>query len=116
MNWPPKHKFAEQKVENADILLALLQVAQGHAAEIKPFVKRVLADLPGKLPKENTGERFWFQQPKPVEWSDYLVAHACLTQPPLQRLGEQAVKVLITHAQRVQDHNSSLTCAAIWQP
>ena len=52
----------------------MLQMAQGHAAEAEPYVKRVLADLPGKLPKENTGTRFWYQQPKPVDWSDYLVA------------------------------------------
>ncbi len=95
-------KFAEQKVENADILLALLQVAQGHAAEIEPFVERVLADLPGKLPKENTGSALGSSNRsrsngRTTSWP------ACLTQPPLQRLGEQAVKVLITHAQRVQD-------------
>jgi tetratricopeptide (TPR) repeat protein len=96
-------KLADQKVENAEILLALVQIAQGQAATAEPYVKRLLAELPGKLPKENTGTRYWFQAPKPVEWSDYLVARACLAQPPLQKLGEQAVKVLITHAQRLQD-------------
>jgi tetratricopeptide (TPR) repeat protein len=87
---------ADEKVENARVLHLLAQIARGQPEAVAPVVKHLAAEIPKKTPNQN--ER------KPIEWSNYLLARTCATEPNLRDIGEQMLKDLIVHSQRVQDH------------
>jgi hypothetical protein len=90
-----------QKAENADALLVILQVARGQGAKVRPQLDKLMAELPKKHEPPKEGEN---RERKPVEWSDYLVARACITDPQLARMGGRMVQELLFQAQQTQNH------------
>jgi hypothetical protein len=76
--------LADQKVENAEQLLGLVQIAQGQQAAVK-------ARLQGRRAV--------------LDWPDYLVARACLEDPQLADVGEALARQLLPQAQtRARSH------------
>jgi tetratricopeptide (TPR) repeat protein len=98
-------KAAEQKVENADLLWILIQIARGQGKKVTSRVEPLVAELPKKFPQtEQRYVRYYgANNPSAIQWTDYLVARACLSDADLRGLGEQMARHLLTHAQKLQD-------------
>ncbi len=89
--------LANQKVENADALLALVQIQRGQPLSAKPKLLARLAELREYAGKEQ-------HRGRAILWSDVLVARACLRDKALWvELGEPMAVALIQQAQRTQN-------------
>ena len=110
----------EQKVENAEALLTLVDLARGQPAAIKPRLAARIDALakeaevkpeanpePDRDPPE--------QDPRSFPWTDYLLAHAALTQddPGLLDQGIRLAGLLIESAQKVR---ICAACSLIFAP
>lgn len=89
-------KLADQKVESAQTLSFLIEIASGRSATIEPQIKLHVDDYIKNLPKQG-------DQSKTLQWSDFLLARACLTDEKLRTDGQRFSQNLITHAQRTQN-------------
>ena len=97
-------KLDRQGVENARVLLILVEAARGRGASVAPLAQAAAADLPRKWPAKSplTGPALSPGVGVPPDWSDVLVARACLAEPTLRPVGEAMVRDLITHAARAR--------------
>ncbi|HTU17039.1 MAG TPA: DUF1583 domain-containing protein [Gemmataceae bacterium] len=101
-------KLDANKIENADVLYALIQVARGQSDSTAGVVKQHLAQLRKKMaapppirsPYYYDGQR---QQGPQVEWTDYLLARACLTDGRLTGTSEAFADQLISLAKNRQN-------------
>ncbi|HTU90940.1 MAG TPA: DUF1583 domain-containing protein [Gemmataceae bacterium] len=93
-------KLAAKKVENADVLYALIQLAEGKGAAVEEVVKRqidqarkkVMAPPPVRSPFYYGGEE-WIGPS--VEWAEFLLARACLRDDRQALLGETLTDLLL---------------------
>jgi tetratricopeptide (TPR) repeat protein len=95
--------LAEQKVENADVLLVLVQVALGRGAAVEPRVRSLRDALARRWPKgqpdPNAMRGF---PPRPIEWADFLVAEACTRDPALKDHGRAMLVTLLDQGRKTQ--------------
>jgi tetratricopeptide (TPR) repeat protein len=94
----------EQKAENAPPLFWLVQVVRGQGRAVEPQLRERTVALAAKLktlpadPFEVITSATRANYPHAEQWSDFLLARACLADPPLRatgvRLAEQAAAVL----------------------
>lgn len=98
--------LADQKVEEAQGLYLLVQVARGQSEGLAPKLKEIGANMlkEPEQPVDPDRPRPRQQQAKAVQWSDYLLARACLMDPKLRDAGEEFGKQLLELTQRRQDH------------
>src|SRR5581483_6767530 len=97
-------KLAENKVENADILYALIQLAECKGATVEEVVKRqidalrkkVMAPPPVRSPFYYGGQQW---NGPSVEWTEFLLARACLREDRQAPLGETLADLLLWLAQ-----------------
>jgi hypothetical protein len=95
-------KLAEQKVENAQMLLVLVQSARGQGETVEAHVKELVAAR--KTPAVNVGDRTGRTEAKSVEWADFLVARACVADPKLREQGLELTRHLLEQSKKAQDH------------
>jgi hypothetical protein len=94
----------KKNLKDATALAVLVQVARGQEAAAEPAVKELLEALT-KPEEPQTGRRYYYEGPKPVSWSDYLVCRAALASPKLHEQGVKIAEQLLTRAQQQQDQN-----------
>ncbi len=98
-------QLAAKKVENADTLHALIQIARGQGASVEDAVKQHLervrktlaAPPPVRSPYYYPGQQ---NEGPQVEWTDYLLARACLSDAHLSAPGHALADALLSLAQR----------------
>jgi tetratricopeptide (TPR) repeat protein len=99
-------KLADKKVENARLLHALLRLAAGQGDEALPLLRERVAELRKQLatPPEPEQPRYYYpgmrERQTGVEWSDYLLARACLADAKHADVGEQMASLLAALAER----------------
>jgi tetratricopeptide (TPR) repeat protein len=103
---------AAEKVENADDIRLLIELASGRGNAMKPQLEarlqEVIKDADAQAdPSASTprGRRAGGQGPRPFPWADYLLARMALNQgdTALQDLGMRLLDALLKPAQRLQD-------------
>src|SRR5262249_39282814 len=95
-------KLADEEIENAPVVLALVQLARGQGDKVEKQLKQHLAEL---SKKRQPGNDQYDRSVKPVEWTDYLVMRACLADAKLNSLGEEMARELLQHAQQTQNNS-----------
>jgi tetratricopeptide (TPR) repeat protein len=98
-------KAADEKLENGRPMLALVQIARGDVKAADELVKAVREDLPKKR-QDNAGNNQGGNnngRVRQIEWPDYLIAHACTTDPTLAANTLPMLAQLIEHAHKTQN-------------
>lgn len=93
---------AEQKVEGADLLRVLVDLARGRSATFE-------AELRGRADALAPAQPAGGDKPRAVDWPDVLLARACLADRGLVAFGERALARLLaqaraTHQDRLAAH------------
>jgi hypothetical protein len=104
-------KLSEQKVENAQTLFWLAQIARGQGSALAPAIQKHLKELVQKIanpPPPQTGRRYYpgmeeEDTRESVAWADFLLARACLAAPPLAAVGERLAEQIMTLAKRTRN-------------
>jgi tetratricopeptide (TPR) repeat protein len=107
-------KLAAKKVENADVLYALIQLANGKGATVEDVVKRQIDEVRKKVMAPPPVRSPFYYGPQwsgpSVEWAEFLLARACLRDERQAVLGETLADLLLWLAQgrsNEPDRNSS---------
>jgi tetratricopeptide (TPR) repeat protein len=96
-----------QKVENAAALRVLVEVARGRAAPVEPAAQGLRDELARRWPKDPSGPNPMggAVPPKPIEWSDILVAEASLHHDALRPHGRAMLQAILDQARKTQNWN-----------
>lgn len=87
-------RLAAEKVENADLLRALVYLAQGKGKAIAPDLEAYAAAARQRIlaqPQQPIGSRYYYEetrQPKQVRPSEFLFVSLCLADPAVAAIGE----------------------------
>ncbi|HEY7326851.1 MAG TPA: DUF1583 domain-containing protein [Gemmataceae bacterium] len=96
-------KLAAKKVENADVLYALIQLAEGKGATVEDIVKRQIDEVRKKVMAPPPIRSPFYYGPEwvgpSVEWTEFLLARACLRDEKQAVLGEALTDLLLWLAQ-----------------
>jgi tetratricopeptide (TPR) repeat protein len=108
-------KAADDKVENAKILLMLAVIASGRDVESEPLVREYVSEIRKRVAKAPepppAPTRYYYpgmegNEPSPqINWPDFLLARACLSVPALGGHGETLCADLTRIAIREKNHN-----------
>ncbi|HTK78773.1 MAG TPA: DUF1583 domain-containing protein, partial [Gemmataceae bacterium] len=104
-------KLADEKVENAKPLHWLAQIARGQGAGVAKDIGEHLAEFKKKMdvppPPPQTGPRYYPYMEEPqqevVNWSDYLLTRACMSDAGLAALGEALGEQMLRQATRAKN-------------
>jgi tetratricopeptide (TPR) repeat protein len=95
------------KIENADVLYALIQIARGQGATVENILKQHLEQVRKKMAAPPPIRSPYFGGPQQdgqqVEWTDYLLTRAGLSDVRLAGTSEAFADALISLAQRSQN-------------
>jgi tetratricopeptide (TPR) repeat protein len=103
-----RRKDQTLKIENADVLYALIQIARGQGATVEDILKQRLEQLRKKLAAPPPIRSPYYyggpqQQELQVEWPDYLLVRAGLSDARLAETSKALAEQLYSLAQRTQN-------------
>ncbi len=102
-----RRKDQTVKIENADVLFALIQIARGQGSTVEDIVKQRLEQLRKKMAAPPPIRSPYYggprQQGAQVEWPDYLLARAGLSDARLVQTSKTFAEQLYSLAQRTQN-------------
>jgi hypothetical protein len=102
-----KRKDQTLKIENADVLYAIVQITRGQGATVEDIVKQHLDQLKKKIAAPPPIRSPYYggpqQQGLQVEWPDYLLVRAGLSEPRLVEASRAFADQLLSLAQRTQN-------------
>src|SRR5262249_50099070 len=100
---------AGEKVENAQALHLLIELASGRGQAVRPQIEarlqEVMKHAEAQPDPSTTVRRGGGSAPRPFPWTDYLLAQTALDQgdPAIRGLGLRLLEALLKPAQRLQD-------------
>ncbi len=103
-----RRKDQTLKIENADVLYALIQIARGQGATVEDIVKQRLEQLRKKMAAPPPVRSPYYyggpqQQGPQVEWPDHLLVRAGLSDARLAETSRKFAEQLYSLAQRTQN-------------